>query len=285
MLEFNPRWRYRLPPDGKYVNSSVPQAAKKDFTALMTRLAYESKDVRLAFENFKANFRTVTGEPFYGSSSLSFAETDAQNDLWAAASANPVLFIEAFYNAIHAIDIPYGAEIAIDGLNAVLEKHNLGWMIRDGKLLHREGDIDVPAPPATLMSQANNQLKNAWEGAQKYLEQGEGRKAVQELLWVLESVAAAFEGKTVGSTVVKGDYFVSIVAELKKDQSSLNRKLVLLWLQGLHSHLSNPKGGGVRHGAAPALPQMELHEAELYCNLIRSYAVYLLRELNRTQLK
>jgi hypothetical protein len=50
----------------------------------------------------------------------------------------------------------------------------------------------------------------------------------------------------------------------------------------LHGYLSSPTGGGVRHGldCVEGIP-MNSGEARLFCNLIRSYADYLLHEHER----
>lgn len=57
---------------------------------------------------------------------------------------------------------------------------------------------------------------------------------------------------------------------------------VLSWIETVHGYLSSPTGGGVKHGAdVAALQQLQLHEARLFCNLIRSYINYLMDEHSR----
>jgi len=50
----------------------------------------------------------------------------------------------------------------------------------------------------------------------------------------------------------------------------------------LHGYLSATKGGGIRHGAdLNADVSTKPHEARLFCNLIRSYLLYLIAEHQR----
>jgi hypothetical protein len=50
----------------------------------------------------------------------------------------------------------------------------------------------------------------------------------------------------------------------------------------LHGYLSSPTGGGVRHGAdLKEGVALEVNEARLCCNLIRSYIAYLIAEHER----
>ncbi len=56
----------------------------------------------------------------------------------------------------------------------------------------------------------------------------------------------------------------------------------LRWAEQLHSHLSNPAGGGVRHGLdLKDGVQIDPNAARLFCNLIKSYIGYLLVEHER----
>ncbi|SPZ48216.1 Uncharacterised protein [Agrobacterium tumefaciens] len=50
----------------------------------------------------------------------------------------------------------------------------------------------------------------------------------------------------------------------------------------LHGYLSSPTGGGVRHGVdLKEGLALEIDEARLYCNLIRSYLTFLIAEHER----
>ena len=75
------------------------------------------------------------------------------------------------------------------------------------------------------------------------------------------------------------------IAALGSRPSSDGRVLqrVLGWLENIHGYLSAPAGGGVRHGATLDLDAMQIHEATLFANLIRSFVNYLLSEYERLQ--
>ena len=53
-------------------------------------------------------------------------------------------------------------------------------------------------------------------------------------------------------------------------------------MMALHGYLSSPTGGGIRHGLdlSDGNP-VQINEARLYCNLIRSYITYLSTEHER----
>ena len=77
-------------------------------------------------------------------------------------------------------------------------------------------------------------------------------------------------------------YFNKIVADLKGQNQGTLQHQVLSWMMTLHGYLSSPTGGGIRHGAdVGTLRSLQLHEARLLCNLIRSYVDYLLAEHRR----
>lgn len=115
--------------------------------------------------------------------------------------------------------------------------------------------------------------------------EGHPREAVQESLWVLETLATAFRGIEAGGEAVRGKYFNEIARDLKRVAKGSPLERVIDWVTTLHGFLSSPTGGGVRHG-------MDLSEgvsigpseARLFCNLIRSYIGYLLTEHERLKL-
>ena len=66
------------------------------------------------------------------------------------------------------------------------------------------------------------------------------------------------------------------------DRQAGHRKQILEWVMVLHGFLSSPTGGGVRHGLdLKAGVAVQINEARLYCNLIRTYITYLLEEHER----
>lgn len=108
---------------------------------------------------------------------------------------------------------------------------------------------------------------------------GKDRQAVQEVLWLLESIATVFSGMELETGTIQGKYFNTIADDLRRHHKGSALEQVLNWTKQLHGYLSSPTGGGVRHGAdlradIALLP----HEARLYCNLIRSYIYFLISE-------
>ena len=114
------------------------------------------------------------------------------------------------------------------------------------------------------------------------LSAGRGREAVQETLWLLETVATAFRGAETATGTVEGKYFNDIVKQLRRLHPASTLDLVLRWATEVHGYLSSPTGGGVRHGLdLNAGVELSLSEARLFCNLIRSYLSFLLVEHER----
>ena len=146
--------------------------------------------------------------------------------------------------------------------------------------------IPVATSPLTLTQRAVLILKKSLTRSEELLLQGRGREAVQEILWLLETVTTAFRGVETFTGTVEGKYFNQIVRELRgiEPGSTLNR--VLGWVAALHSYLSSPTGGGVRHGLDldEGVPIGD-NEARLFCNLIRSYLSFLIMEHQRLTMR
>jgi hypothetical protein len=105
------------------------------------------------------------------------------------------------------------------------------------------------------------------------------RPAVSEILWLLETVSTAFRGLDIGTATVQGKYFNKIAWELRKHHKGQILDQVLEWITTLHGYLSSPTGGGIRHGAdIKNVTDIQHGEAQLYCNLIRSYINFLMSE-------
>jgi hypothetical protein len=111
--------------------------------------------------------------------------------------------------------------------------------------------------------------------------EGRGREAVQEVLWLLETVSTAFQGAQVEGNVVRGAYFNDIVRDLRRAANGRVLQQVLGWLERIHGYLSAPRGGGIRHGAALDIEALQPHEATLFVNVIRSFVSYLIAEYER----
>lgn len=103
---------------------------------------------------------------------------------------------------------------------------------------------------------------------------------------MLETVSTAFEGRESGGGTVEGKYFNTIVRDLRKLNDGKALGEVLGWIAKLHGFLSSPSGGGVRHGVHLSNGRpISLHEAQLYCNLTRSYLGYLMTEFDQLSRK
>ena len=124
-------------------------------------------------------------------------------------------------------------------------------------------------------------IQKSLSDSETLLAQGMNRQAVQEILWLLETVSTAFQGLNAGEGPF-GQCFNEIAEDLRKHQRGRTVEQVLNWMTTLHGYLSSPTGGGIRHGTS-LNDEIALHsdEARLFCNLIRSYITYLIAEHER----
>src|SRR5450631_2356520 len=202
-------------------------------------------------------------------------------EIYDQATENAPLFIEAFYGACvsltsHDIHTP-DAEM----INQILAKHDAGYKIElpDLVALREQTSIAVEVLPPSLSDQAQNIIQQSLQQSQEYLTAGQYRQAVQEILWLLETVSTLFQGLTIGTDTVEGKYFNTIADELRTHHKGTTLERSLTWAKTLHGYLSSPTGGGVRHGADLRVDfSMQENEARLFCNLIRSYISFLLAE-------
>jgi hypothetical protein len=135
-------------------------------------------------------------------------------------------------------------------------------------------------PELSLGERARNLIEQSLTQADRFLIEGKPRQAVQEILWLLETVSTAFEGRENALGAVEGKYFNTIVRDLRKLHHGKVLSEAMGWVSKLHGFLSSPSGGGVRHGLNLASGvEPASHEAKLYCDLTRSYIAYLLAEL------
>jgi hypothetical protein len=285
VLEFEGSWRFSPPPDGRYHNSTIPDQALADFTGLINRVATQGNRWDI-LEDFKRAFSRAAGSTYVGSSSESWAETDLCSEM-SQAARNAPMFLEAFFDVCEGLrERGLGVPDA-PMINEICERHDIGYAINPPSLLLRESQLaPVPTPPraSTLAEQANELLQQSLSRSEELLNQGHDREAVQESLWVLESVTTAFRGTDFGGDTVGGRYFNQIVRDLRRVARGTTLERVVEWCSAVHGYLSSPTGGGVRHGLDlnEGLP-IEHNDARLFCNLIRSYVAYLLAEHERTQ--
>jgi hypothetical protein len=274
MLKYNGAWRFNSP--GK-----MPDGVQDDFFNL---IAAQGERQRL-LEHFKHYFANAAGSTSSWSSSESWAITDLHGYMTEAAE-NAALFIEAFYDACLGLQNahPSYAVPDADMINVVLSRHNAGYEIQPPNLIARNPrePITVLERRMSLDEEAQDIIQKSLKQSEEYLTLGQYRQAVQEILWLLESVSTLFEGLPVGDGTVQGKYFNKIADDLRRRQKGTPFEQVLNWATALHGYLSSPTGGGVRHGATlRASVAMQENQARLYCNLIRSYITFLLAEHER----
>jgi hypothetical protein len=284
-LRFNGAWRFTPPPDGQYRNRAIPDEAVREFYGMIRKISTQG-DRQPILEHFKGAFCGVAGSTHVWSSNASWAETDLYTYM-DQASQNAPLFLEAFFDACQTLSSLdqnyYGPNAAM--INELSQKHRIGYEIRPPDLILRHSEIPVVSVterPATLAEEAMNLLQNSLQRADELLREGRGREAVQETLWLLESVTTAFRGIESLSEVIRGTYFNHIVQDLRRLHRGAALDRILNWMMALHGYLSSPTGGGIRHGLdLNEGVTIELNEARLYCNLVRSYLSYLLVEHER----
>lgn len=284
-LRFPTKWRFTPPDDGEYYNRTLPPDAVENFISIIHKTSTQG-DATSIIEHFKKHFCIACGSGYWPSSSHSWAESDLHRDANEAAQNAP-LFIEAFYDACETLRRKHVSYFVPDTefINHICKENGVGYEIREQELVLREtisDEVSVPERPPTVAEEAWTVMQKSVRRADELLADGRGREAVQELLWVLESLTTAFRGIEAGDTTVRGRYFNRIVGELRRCQPGSVFDRVLDWVSSLHGYLSSPSGGGVRHGIdLQHLNELSLNEARLFCNLIRSYVSFLVGEHER----
>lgn len=289
MLKFDPRWRFHPPPDGQYSNSVIPPEALREVDSLIGKVATQGSRWDM-LEHFKGAFCRASGTSHVWSSSESWAESDLSSAMSRAAENAPI-FLEAFYEACEELREKelFAPDVAM--INDLCQNHNIGYVINPPALLLRESlpataetAVPVVERPPTVAEKALELLQQSLQRSEGLLSEGHHREAVQETLWVLESVTTAFRGVASAEDTVRGKYFNEIVRDLRRMARGSTLERVLDWVIHLHGYLSSPTGGGVRHGLdLNAGVPIGQSEARLFCNLIRSYISYLLTEHERLQ--
>jgi hypothetical protein len=102
--------------------------------------------------------------------------------------------------------------------------------------------IVVPKPPPTLAETAIDVLQASLRRSEELLAENRPREAVQEILWLLETVSTAFRGLDTASGTVEGKYFNQIVKDLRAKQTGTTLARILEWVTNLHGYLSSPPG-------------------------------------------
>lgn len=271
MLEMPSSWRFGDPGE-------LDPAAVNDFYHLVLKITGQGDSWSL-LELFKSKFSGARSR----SSSESWAMSDLHSGMHGAASNAPV-FIDAFWSGCEEVKVSY-PHIAVPDeavVNAILVEHGEPYEVKPPKLVAR-GTIAPPVvaiPEMSLSDRAKSLIEKSLLQADRFLLEQRPRQAVQEILWLLETISTAFEGRETSLGTVEGKYFNTIVRDLRRLHHGRTLSEVMGWVSKLHGFLSSPSGGGVRHGANLARgTELSVHEAKLYCNLTRSYIAYLLAEL------
>ena len=278
MLEFEGKWRYDSP-------GSVGREVVWAFRELIDRICGQGSRKGI-LERFKSHFASAAGVSHYASSDEGWASTDLDN-LMTDASENAPLFIEAFYNACEELDQRH-PEMEMPGvgrINRILKEAGSGFQIDPPKLVATRVHVPIAVPDEvpSLDTQAKAAIEEALEASERALSEGNGRQAVQEVLWLLETFSTAFRSEKILDGSIHGRYFNKIIGELRR-RGEGHQKQILEWMMNLHGYLSSPTGGGVRHGVdLNEGSQLGITEARLYCNLLRSYLTFLIAEHERLQ--
>lgn len=276
MLKVKGEWRFHSPGE-------MPDRARWAFSELVGKVASQGENRQSILERFKSHFASATGSSSSWSSSESWAESDL--DMYMqSASANAPLFIAAFYDACQSLVAGNPEFVVPDAgmINELLDNHDVKFAVRPPNVVSlslNDEPIHVPVKPPSLDEEAQQTFQAALQNAERFLSGGHYRQAVQEVLWLLETVSTAFQGLDTATGTIEGKYFNQIMKDLRAKSGGTTLQRVIEWVTTLHGYLSSPTGGGVRHGTdlKKNIP-MRASEARLFCNLIRSYLYFLLEE-------
>lgn len=268
----------QLPADWVYGNPGpLPPEAVVEFFDLIRTIAKQGDEWAI-YEHFKRAFGEMGR-----SSDPSWALTDLRASMDEAAENAPS-FIASLWKGLQDLasrspTFPLPDE---NVLNSVFQKRGVPYLIKPPHLLpsHAIESPPVNLPDVGIDDRAKQLVKSSLEQADRFLAEGKPRQAVQEIIWLLETVTTAFEGREVMGGTIEGKYFNKIVRDLVHKSDGGLFAQAGLWMEKLHGYLSSPTGGGVRHGANLGQGNsLTLNEAVLICNLTRSYIGFLLASL------
>lgn len=278
MLKLNKDWRFHSP-------RIAPPGLVRAFSDFIGRITNQVENRQRILEDFKGYFAGAAGLTANTSSSESWAASDLE-DYMSSAAANAPLFIAAFYDCCEDLQKRY-PDIALPNLmiiNNALRETECGYEIQPPDLI----SVSVHAPVAvrervkSFSERMHEIIGNSLASSEKLMSEGRSRPAVQEALWLLETVSTAFRGLETDSGAVQGKYFNAIVDDLRRHHKGKVMGQVLNWMTTLHGFLSSPTGGGIRHGAdLKADIDLQPNDARLFCDLIRSFTSFLMAEHER----
>ena len=285
VLRFNNSWRASPPSDGRFKNQRAPEQLIQIFLNLALKVGTQGSR-KTVIELFKSHIAPISGRSQSQSSDETWAIYDLEQMLVDAGDNAPLL-IEGFYDACEAIRRRHPDWWIPDSnaINDALMRTSTGYQIQGQDLVpleHSAPSVVLPPPPPSMKEVAIGYYETSLRRAEELLVISRPREAVQELLWLLETLSTQIVGEETSAGVIAGRYFNQIARDLRMKNQGTTLNRVLEWVGALHGYLSSPTGGGVRHGIdLKSGSVISENEGRLFCNLIRSYIAYLVVEYER----
>ncbi|MFM0239678.1 hypothetical protein [Paraburkholderia phytofirmans] len=259
MLQYDASWRFQSPgPMSLDIVEDV-------FTQVLLKVAAQG-DRKTFYEAFKRRFAQSSGRTANTSSSESWAESDLRDYMHHAAD-NAATFVDSLHDCLldaqrinPNVGVPPWTYV-----NTLLAPS--GYAVAPPNLIvgTPAQSINVMAAVGSLDTQARETIQRSLKESENLLSSGKYRLAVQEILWLLETVSTAFEGTEHVEGTVTGKYFNRIVGDLKRYNKGRVLSEVATWMERLHGYLSSPTGGGVGHGAVLG-DSYEISEGKVSCS-------------------
>lgn len=152
----------QLPPELLFPTGAptpLPDAAVEGFLSYARKIHSESGRKHI-FEEFKRAFSRVSGEPYYPSSSESWAESDFSSAAMKAAQHAPG-FIQAYVEACEALENAGAVVPAHSLINHVLSEHAVPFRIENGELISSSNFVAPPDAPDNAASIASMAFSEA----------------------------------------------------------------------------------------------------------------------------
>jgi len=283
-LQFDGAWRFTPPQLADGTPATITNDARWAFLELARRAAGQSADRQSILEIFKRPFARAASRSYSPSSTESWAEDDLSS-LMSEAAANAPIFLAAMFEACETLRARGFVAPDVALLNRACAENNLPYRIEGNRLLIDGGSAPIvevqPAAPS-LAARAREILERSLARADELIAEGRLVDAVREVQWLIESVSTAFAASEIEGRVIEGGYFNEIAGRLRRAAPGTPLAFALRGAETLQSWLSDPAGGGLRHGLAfERTAPMTQTEARLYLNLTLSYLDLMLREHER----
>jgi hypothetical protein len=167
----------------------------------------------------------------------------------------------------------------------VLRDTQSGWEIQPPNLILHDwepGSVPIKEPVESLDQQARELIQKSLSKSEALLANGDYRQAVQESLWLLETVTTTFQGLETDHATIAGNYFNKIVGDLRRHHKGKTLDQVLTWMMALHGVPLFADGwANTARRRLSGDVKIDRNEARLFLNLIRSYIDFLIFEHNR----